>query len=360
MAPQRRRRFLQLTAAAASAAISGCSSLAGSVDPTDSTPAGQPTQTRAGGQQEQSSDAADDTAQSPSERIEELKQRIDSLESKLETRNDTISTLEQRVSKQEAEIEDLENDLADRNTTIEDLQTTLDRKEARVSELERQATTQYSAEVREKVAAVGTRIQKAVVALQFEVGEGAQTGGTGWFIDEQHIITNAHVIEPVVSGDTTSETLYTYDGAEGSISVVGVPDSHHPTDIALLRTDVPAPEVPTLNTSPGLTPGQPLFQVGHPNMIGYWVIGLGEFKSHASFRNDFYTEMPSTNGNSGSPVVNLQGEVVGLTWGASQEADEGKPTPFDGGVREEYPYQTAAKTAHETSQTVHEFYQEWV
>lgn len=348
MPSQRRRRFLRFTAAAAATAVAGCSSLSGSDDTAASTPPGQ------------SPDSTTEAGTSPSERIEDLQRRIDTLESKIETRNDTISTLEQRIDEQESEVRELEDALDDRNATVEELQATIDEKEATISELEEQATTQYSPEVHEKVATLGSTIQRAVVALEFEFGGGGRSGGTGWFIDDHHIVTNAHVIEPLVSGDTTAETLYTYGGTEGSVSVAGAPDSHHPNDIALLRTDVQAPEAPPLNTSPGLTEGQPLFQVGHPSMIGNWVIGLGEFLSHASYGNDFYTEMPSTNGNSGSPVVNLQGEVVGLTWGATQPASDGKPTPSDGGVREEYPYQTAAKTAHETSQTVQEFYREWV
>ncbi len=56
-----------------------------------------------------------------------------------------------------------------------------------------------------------------------------------------------------------------------------------------------------------LTTGQPLVQAVNPSFIRDWVISLGEYVKESELSNAFHTEMPSTNGNSESSVITLDG-----------------------------------------------------
>lgn len=70
--------------------------------------------------------------------------------------------------------------------------------------------------------------------------------------------------------------------------------------------------------------------------------------------------MPSTNGNSGSPVATLDGTVVGLTYGSVNRDDvSGPPEPADPTAIEEYPYQKTQFAEHEAIDTVERYYEEW-
>ncbi len=89
--------------------------------------------------------------------------------------------------------------------------------------------------------------------------------------------------------------------------------SHIPVDVAILRTDyTKAPGLP-VGSSGGLKEGDPLVQVGHPGGIGNWVMTLGEVVMRHGSR--LVGTVPTAGGMSGSPVLTLDGKVVGITTG---------------------------------------------
>jgi serine protease Do len=95
-------------------------------------------------------------------------------------------------------------------------------------------------------------------------------------------------------------------------------------------------------------------------MIGNWVISLGEFVQESEFGNTLEAEMPSTNGNSGSPLIALDGTVVGLTYASSpRDGVSSPPVPSEEGAVEEYPYQKRQYSLHEGIDTVLRYYEEW-
>ena len=299
-----RRRLLQLASAGAVVGTAGCSDDADAPPASTSSPSNSSGASRA-----------------------ELRRRVSELEGRVESLRGELSTKEQRI-------ESLERDL-----------------EAQSGEY------QYGAEVRQAATDAGRTLREAVVLLDFELGNGFKSGGTGWFIDQNHIITNAHVVRDVVDGNTEAEAGYLLDGTEFEFSVR---ETAEDDDVALIETETAAPYVPPRGTASGLTAGQPLVQVGHPSLIGNWVIGLGEYVRESDFSNAFWTEMPSKTGNSGSPVITLDGNVVGLTYGGVNREDAGgPPTPSEQGALEEYPYQTSEYGQHETIEVVEEYYKRW-
>ena len=91
----------------------------------------------------------------------------------------------------------------------------------------------------------------------------------------------------------------------------------HRGDVALLRTVQPMLDVQPLKfaDSSKLEAWQPLITVGHPAAMtrtGPWVTGVGSFIGGNYFdRTDQAYNLPAAEGASGSPVVNLSGELVG-------------------------------------------------
>ena len=67
--------------------------------------------------------------------------------------------------------------------------------------------------------------------------------------------------------------------------------------------------------------------IGHPGIqsvhLGYWIPTVGWFAEINRNTNEYIFEVPTFTGNSGGPVLNLDGELVGVVWGgASYEVFE--------------------------------------
>lgn len=173
--------------------------------------------------------------------------------------------------------------------------------------------------------AVGEAGRESVVHLDLRDG-GVSTGhATGWFVDEGVIATNAHNVQ---LGLATTEEIrgVTPDGQTFETSVLGFVDGLSP-DVAVLGTDfTDAPPLPVRRDAE-LEGGQPLVQIGHPGGFGNWVIGAGRFAGRSEPSESFgppsveftgiVTSIPGLKGVSGSPVLDLDGEVVATTTGGS-------------------------------------------
>ncbi|HLA42188.1 MAG TPA: trypsin-like peptidase domain-containing protein [Aggregatilineales bacterium] len=139
--------------------------------------------------------------------------------------------------------------------------------------------------------------------------------GTGFVYDtEGHIITNNHVIEDASLIDVTF-----FDGLMAHAEVVGIdPDS----DIAVIKVDVPTeflhPVV--MGDSGQLRVGEDVVAIGNPfgqswTMTTGIVSALG--RSNRAITGFSIAQMIQTDaainpGNSGGPLLNRQGQVIGM------------------------------------------------
>ncbi|RMD47898.1 MAG: PDZ domain-containing protein, partial [Candidatus Thermofonsia bacterium] len=155
-----------------------------------------------------------------------------------------------------------------------------------------------------------------VVPPQTQMGQ-----GSGFVYDKEgHIITNNHVVE---NADRLVVTFA--DGTEADAEVVGTdPDS----DIAVIKVDVD-PEllnpVP-LGDSEALKVGQLVVAIGNPfglqgSMTTGIISGLGRMLpagsttasgARFSIPDIIQTDAAINPGNSGGPLLNIQGEVIGV------------------------------------------------
>ncbi len=145
--------------------------------------------------------------------------------------------------------------------------------------------------------------------------------GSGFVIDKEgHIVTNNHVI-----ANAEEITVVFADGTEAAAELVGTdPDS----DLAVIKVDVPADKlfpVP-IGNSDELKVGQMVVAIGNPfglagTMTTGIVSGLGRLLpgggvtpsgDRFSIPDIIQTDAAINPGNSGGPLLNLDGEVIGV------------------------------------------------
>ena len=153
-----------------------------------------------------------------------------------------------------------------------------------------------------------------VTVLNISLNGTERGSGSGViFSDNGYLLTNAHVI----AGHKTLEVVF-IDGETATATLVGSDDY---ADIAVLQVQPPLPGVASLGNSDILRPGETVIAIGSP---------LGDFKNTVTvgvvsatgrtvdtgkgyqLEDLLQTDAAINQGNSGGPLVNLAGQVVGL------------------------------------------------
>ncbi|MFC2107094.1 S1C family serine protease [Bacteroidota bacterium] len=149
---------------------------------------------------------------------------------------------------------------------------------------------------------------------------GAQSSGSGFIIEKngkRYIITNAHVVESA-SGDPESIYVFTINRSKYEVKVVGG-DSFY--DIAVLEfVDNPGSEISTMSftkSEPRL--GEEVFAIGNPLGEYPYSVSDGIISAKNRVRGSMtgkfgFLQTTATLiwGNSGGPLVNKKGEVIGV------------------------------------------------
>ena len=160
-------------------------------------------------------------------------------------------------------------------------------------------------------------VYQAVSLAVVEVGDGEQTSGSGFIYDANgHIVTANHVVE----GLTTIHVVLA-DGRTSPASVVGTCPISDVAVLALERQFDVAPL--TLADSSGIRIGEPAFIIGSPfDQEGTVTAGiisqLGRFEEIGDETGSHWVanllqyDAPTNFGNSGGPLLNAAGEVIGL------------------------------------------------
>jgi S1-C subfamily serine protease len=179
-------------------------------------------------------------------------------------------------------------------------------------------------------------ITSTEVRFDFFYGPVPQTGqGSGFILNKEGLIlTNNHVIE---NGQKVEVTLY--DKHQYKAQVVGVDKGH---DLALIKIDAPNLVPATLaETSTGLTVGQRVYAIGNPfglsgTMTRGIISAIRSVRGPESnpIEDAIQTDASVNPGNSGGPLLNSRGEVIGVTTmiasnGADQSSGIGFAIPIN-------------------------------
>ncbi len=137
--------------------------------------------------------------------------------------------------------------------------------------------------------------------------------GSGVILDEDgYILTNNHVIE-----NAQSIRVRLSDGRTTSAEVIGFDE---PTDLAVLKIDAPGLIASPWGNSEALQVGDWVVAVGNPfGLDRSLTAGIVSAKRRdrvvreMTYQSFLQTDAAVNPGNSGGPLVNLDGEVVGIT-----------------------------------------------
>jgi len=179
-----------------------------------------------------------------------------------------------------------------------------------------------------------SRAQAAVVRVFVVAAPGAsytessQRQGSGAIIERSCVLTCAHVVGGLSEGDVIWVEM---DSPKVAVkaSLMGVDTA---SDVALLRCDLPFHEGIRLRMSGGEpTPGQKVYAVGFPAGLGKVVTsGIVSAKGCSGFGlspvEDFIiTDAVIGPGNSGGPLVDSEGRMVGLVSGVLDREGVNRP-----------------------------------
>ena len=190
-----------------------------------------------------------------------------------------------------------------------------------------------------------SRSARAGETTPFGGGGGTQAQGSGFvYDDEGHVITNQHVVD---GAETVSVTFA--DGSTHDATVVGSDPS---TDLAVLKVDAPASAARSRSRSARLSElevGDGVIAIGSPFGLEQTVTTgiVSALHREINSPNDFaiddaiQTDAAINHGNSGGPLLDLEGRVIGVNSQINSESGG------NDGIGFAVPSDTVAKIATE-------------
>jgi putative serine protease PepD len=166
------------------------------------------------------------------------------------------------------------------------------------------------------VTAAAQKVLPSTVDIRATLPEGEAEGSGVVLTANGDILTNNHVV-----AGSRQLVVTMQDGSEHPATVVGTSPSY---DIAVIRLQGATGLTPaTLGDSNALQVGQPVVAIGSPRgLTGTVTTGIVSAQNRtvtvqgedgqAVVYNGLQTDAPINQGNSGGPLVNLDGQVVGI------------------------------------------------
>jgi putative serine protease PepD len=188
------------------------------------------------------------------------------------------------------------------------------------------------------IAAVAAKVLPSTVQIVAEyAGKDQGATGSGFVIDDQgHIITNSHVVAEA-DDDNGPIVVIDQQGRHSAATVVGRSTVY---DIAVLKSEGAKKLAPAaIGSADQMRVGETVIAIGSPLGLSATVtsgiisavnrpVTTGDGKNDNSYINAVQTDAAINPGNSGGPLVNLQGEVVGVnsaiaSLGSQMASDQG-------------------------------------
>jgi S1-C subfamily serine protease/regulator of sirC expression with transglutaminase-like and TPR domain len=153
------------------------------------------------------------------------------------------------------------------------------------------------------------QVQKSVVVITFTDRDGQTQGlGSGFIVGADGLVaTNLHVI-----GEARPITVRTLDGHEYPVQSIHAHERS--VDLAILKIDAADLPALELGDSDSLVQGQPLVAFGNPQGLEHSVVTgiVSAIREEVDGVPMIQLAIPIERGNSGGPVVDLEGRVHGL------------------------------------------------
>ena len=207
------------------------------------------------------------------------------------------------------------------------------------------------------VAAIAANALPSVVTIKVDGADGAGTG-SGFVLDHDgHILTNNHVVAGASQGGTIKVELS--NGKEITATIQGRDTSY---DLAVLKTGRTDLEPLTMGVSKNVVVGDQVIAVGAPLGLESSVttgivsalnrpVSPGGNGDEQSFINAIQTDAAINPGNSGGPLLNMQGEVIGVNSAIARVPGSAESQSGNIGVGFSIPSDQVVKTAEQLIKT---------
>ena len=168
-----------------------------------------------------------------------------------------------------------------------------------------------AAQAQESLPTLVKRVKPAVVAIAtYDASGEALVTGSGFFLRPGQVVTNLHVIRGAVRAE-----IKTLDGKGKIFPVNGILALDEEGDLALLSVDTPSERPRSTELASELPDeGEPIFVIGNPLKLE-GSVSDGIVSAVREVPNSYriiQITAPISHGNSGSPVFNLKGQVLGV------------------------------------------------
>ena len=187
-------------------------------------------------------------------------------------------------------------------------------------------------------AEVYRRTSDAVVLILASHERGGRSKGTGSVVAPGRVLTNAHVVQDDAGHNSKRILVFLREDNLNDDSrrsyekgrVARVLRSNPDLDLALLEVQgLPDLAPIPLGNSKQMQIGDPVLAIGHPENGGLWSLTSGRIgsviRNHGKIRGRhvFQTETSLNRGNSGGPLLNESGLLVGINTSIARKAKDG-------------------------------------
>ena len=152
----------------------------------------------------------------------------------------------------------------------------------------------------------------SVVMVYNKVNSGTSTGSGFILSTDGYVVTNYHVVE-----GQGKLTVVTNDKTEHTAALIGY---DQPNDVALLKVEAEGLQAVALGSSDALVVGDQVVAIGNPlgeltatQTVGYVSAKERDVTTDGFAINMIQTDAAINSGNSGGPLFNMYGQVVGIT-----------------------------------------------
>jgi putative serine protease PepD len=207
------------------------------------------------------------------------------------------------------------------------------------------------------VSAIAEAVLPSVVSIEVRTAVGVGTGSGFVLRQDGYILTNNHVVSAAAETGADAEIVVLFaDGSQESAEIVGRTSDY---DLAVLRVPREGLTPLVLGDSDKVVVGQPVVAIGAPlGLQGTVTVGIvsalnrpvtaGDV-AQTAFINAIQTDAAINPGNSGGPLVNADGEVIGINSAIAQNPQA--PSGGSIGVGFAIPSNQARRTAEELIET---------
>jgi S1-C subfamily serine protease len=168
-----------------------------------------------------------------------------------------------------------------------------------------------AAHAQESLPSLVKRVKPAVVAIAtYDTNGEALMTGSGFFLRPGQVVTNLHVVRGAVRAE-----IKTLDGKGKVFPVNGTLAVDEEGDLALLSVEMPLERGRSTDLASELPDeGEPIFVIGNPlKLEGSVVDGIvSAVREVPNSYRIIQITAPISHGNSGSPVFNSRGQVLGV------------------------------------------------